>query len=262
MQKIEQTLNSLEVAEMIEKEHSKLLRDLHRYEEQFIEAKIGFNDFFQKSTYKDSIGRTLPCYLITLKGCEFIAHKLTGIKGTIFTARYINRFHEMQDIINKQNAVPEPEFPWFIRKFKGRYIILERDFIQITGVDITKHKSFYRCFTGGLDYNAFGWYTVIDKDTFYKQYGFEYGDDKCLLYFYLRGVAKALNILASDKFIQINPGAYKLLTDGISFAEKSHRNELSIPKSVPQISAVNDANYLPPKINISITLDDFSKIYL
>ena len=101
MQTIEQTLDSREVAEMIEKEHSKLLRDLRRYEEQFIEAKIGFNDFFRNSEYKDSIGRTLPCYRITKKGCEFIAHKLTGTKGTIFTARYINRFHEMHDIISQ-----------------------------------------------------------------------------------------------------------------------------------------------------------------
>lgn len=46
MHGIEQTLSSIEVAEMIEKEHSKLLRDLRRYEEQFAEAKIGLGDFF------------------------------------------------------------------------------------------------------------------------------------------------------------------------------------------------------------------------
>jgi hypothetical protein len=39
----------------------------------------------------------MPCYLVTKKGCEFIAHKLTGQKGTEFTAWYINRFHEMED---------------------------------------------------------------------------------------------------------------------------------------------------------------------
>lgn len=38
----------------------------------------------------------MPCFLVTKKGCEFIAHKLTGRKGTEFTARYINRFHEME----------------------------------------------------------------------------------------------------------------------------------------------------------------------
>lgn len=38
-------------------------------------------------------------------GCEFIAHKLTGVKGTEFTAKYINRFHEMEDTI--QNHIPQ-----------------------------------------------------------------------------------------------------------------------------------------------------------
>ncbi len=96
MRKMEQTLMSMEVAEMVEKEHSKLLRDIHRYEKQFAEAKIGLGDFFKESIYKDANNQERPCYRITKKGCEFIAHKLTGTKGTIFTARYINRFHEME----------------------------------------------------------------------------------------------------------------------------------------------------------------------
>ena len=106
---IEQTLDSREVAEMVEKDHSKLLRDLRRYEEQFTEAQIGFSDFFRKSEYKDSTGRVLPCYLITKKGCEFIAHKLTGQKGTEFTARYINRFHDMQTALEQREERKEIE---------------------------------------------------------------------------------------------------------------------------------------------------------
>lgn len=45
------------------------------------------------------MGKKYPCYKITKKGCEFIAHKLTGVKGTEFTAKYINKFHEMEQII-------------------------------------------------------------------------------------------------------------------------------------------------------------------
>jgi len=44
MQTTEQTLDSREVAEMIEKDQSKLLRDLRRYEKQFTEANVGFSD--------------------------------------------------------------------------------------------------------------------------------------------------------------------------------------------------------------------------
>ena len=107
---IEQTLDSREVAEMVEKEHHKLLRDIRTYIEQLTESKIGFSDFFRESSYKDSTGRTLPRYDITKKGCEFIAHKLTGIKGTEFTARYINRFHDMEETIQK-GITQKPDKP-------------------------------------------------------------------------------------------------------------------------------------------------------
>lgn len=104
MQKqIENTLDSREVAAMVEKEHAKLLRDIKRYAKQLDEAKIGLVEFFKESEYTDAKGEIRPCYQITKKGCEFIAHKLTGTKGTEFTARYINRFHEMEDIITEQH---------------------------------------------------------------------------------------------------------------------------------------------------------------
>lgn len=108
MDNLEFKLDSREVALMIGKEHHKLLRDIRTYSEQVEEINkrafeegrsesiIGLVDFFQKFSYLDAKGENRPCYLITKKGCEFIAHKLTGIKGTEFTMRYINRFHEME----------------------------------------------------------------------------------------------------------------------------------------------------------------------
>lgn len=50
MNKIEQTITSIEVAEMVGKEHSKLLRDIRNYVEQFNQSKIGFVDFFKVHT--------------------------------------------------------------------------------------------------------------------------------------------------------------------------------------------------------------------
>ena len=90
------TITSMEAAEWCGKEHSKLLRDIRNYISQLGEAKIGFSDFFKESTYVTEQNKALPCFLVTKKGCEFIAHKMTGQKGTEFTARYINRFHEME----------------------------------------------------------------------------------------------------------------------------------------------------------------------
>lgn len=99
------TITSMEAANMINKEHRFLLRDIHRYinqinkinESKLGESKIALTDFFIESTYITSQNKTQPCYNITHKGCEFIANKLTGIKGTEFTAKYVNRFHELEE---------------------------------------------------------------------------------------------------------------------------------------------------------------------
>lgn len=100
METLEQKfIDSREVAEMVGKQHNELLKDIRRYAEQLGEGKIPQSDFFTQSTYKSDRGKEYPCYLVTKKGCEFIAHKLTGVKGTEFTAKYINRFHEMEDAI-------------------------------------------------------------------------------------------------------------------------------------------------------------------
>lgn len=93
-------ISSREVAETVGKPHKELLRDIRRYSEQFNGSKIALVDFFKESTYSDAKGQERPCFLVTKKGCEFIAHKLTGVKGSEFTAHYINRFHEMEEQIS------------------------------------------------------------------------------------------------------------------------------------------------------------------
>lgn len=127
-------LTSMEVAEMIEKRHRDLMRDIKQYVEYFsqyksvladsnldssdnfserksalVDSNLNISDFFQKSTYEDKKGETRPCYLITKKGCEFIANKLIGAKGTMFTMKYIDVFHRMEEkiqtiSISEQNA--------------------------------------------------------------------------------------------------------------------------------------------------------------
>ncbi len=107
MKQIEQTLTSMEVAEMVGKDHSKLLKDIRRYLEQLSEANIGSGEFFTGNTYKDANSQARPCYMVSKKGCEFIAHKLTGTKGTEFTAKYINKFHDMEDSLKKPRTAME-----------------------------------------------------------------------------------------------------------------------------------------------------------
>lgn len=96
------TITSMEVAQMVDKKHSELLKDIRRYVGQLAEGKIPSGDFFTENTYLDANNQSRPCFMVTKKGCEFIAHKLTGQKGTEFTARYINRFHEMESVIHQK----------------------------------------------------------------------------------------------------------------------------------------------------------------
>lgn len=87
----------MEVAKMVDKKHKYLLRDIRRYINQLNRTKIAPVDFFSDSSYIDAKGEERPCFNVTRKGCEFIAHKMTSQKGTEFTARYINRFHELEE---------------------------------------------------------------------------------------------------------------------------------------------------------------------
>lgn len=96
-------IDSREVAEMIEMRHTDLLRKIAKYEEFLLNAKMRSVDFFVPSEYQDVTGRNLKCYLLTKKGCDMVANKLTGEKGVIFTAKYVNRFEEME----KELAVPK-----------------------------------------------------------------------------------------------------------------------------------------------------------
>ena len=66
---------------MVGKSHNDLLKDIRRYCDQLGQGKISLTDFFKESTYKTSQNKTQPCYLITKKGCELIAHNsVTGVK--------------------------------------------------------------------------------------------------------------------------------------------------------------------------------------
>lgn len=104
------TIESREVASMLDKRHDHLLRDIENYVRHMEESnapKFGVVDFFTESAYQDAKGENRKCYLVTRKGCEFIANKLTGQKGTLFTAAYITRFHAMEDALHVPRSLPE-----------------------------------------------------------------------------------------------------------------------------------------------------------
>ena len=89
------TINSKEVAEMMEMEHKTLLRKIDSINKDFGSAKVCHENYWVESTYENR-GKDYRCYEVTKMGCEFLAHKSTGKKGNIFTAKYMERFNEME----------------------------------------------------------------------------------------------------------------------------------------------------------------------
>lgn len=91
------TINSKEVAEMMETRHDSLMRKIEGISKDFREHKIVVSEYWMESTYKtEGNNKTYKCYEVTKMGCEFLAHKSTGSKGNIFTAKYMERFNEME----------------------------------------------------------------------------------------------------------------------------------------------------------------------
>lgn len=91
------TIESREVAKMIGKQHKELLRDIRKYLSDIsTSAELRSSDFFIESFYKDKKGEERLCYLLTKRGCEFVANKMTGKKGNLFTASYITKFNQME----------------------------------------------------------------------------------------------------------------------------------------------------------------------
>lgn len=101
--------DSRQVAEMINKRHTDLLRDINKYVNVLTNAKLRSLDFFVKATYTDSKGEIRPCYLITRKGCNMVANKMTGDKGILFTAEYVTRFDEMEQALKNNMPVSAEE---------------------------------------------------------------------------------------------------------------------------------------------------------
>lgn len=137
-------LDSREVAKMIRKEHAKLLRDIDTYNRYLSQnpildfdgssTNLNLNDFWKTSSYMSGTGKHYKCYLITKKGCEFIAHKMTGKRGALFTATYINRFHEMEQALKeRQSSVPVPVLKRVT--WHGNIVMTAIQFQQLTGIN-------------------------------------------------------------------------------------------------------------------------------
>ena len=152
-------VDSRDVAEMIGKSHAHLMRDISGYAQilcNSTESNFGLSDFFIPHTYKDSTGRTLPCYLLTKKGCDMVANKMTGEKGVLFTAAYVTAFERMREKITSENSVLPRDYPSALRALadaEEKRMALE--------TELNRSKEWYSikrvAHLNGVSYKVFDW---------------------------------------------------------------------------------------------------------
>ncbi|MBE1554762.1 Rha family transcriptional regulator [Sporosarcina limicola] len=92
--------DSREVAEMVEKRHSDLIRDIESYKEVMDQnAKLRSDDFFLESAYQAGTGKSYKCFMLTKLGCDMVANKMTVEKGILFTVTFVKKFEAMANFI-------------------------------------------------------------------------------------------------------------------------------------------------------------------
>ena len=130
-----QVVDSRQVAKAIERPHCDLMRTIHVYCKYLAESgesaelrgesNFALSSFFIESTYKTEQGKDAPCYLVTKKGCDMVANKLTGRKGVLFTAAYVTAFEQMRAALAKKAQLPAPE-PDPVLDVEHNKMLLER----------------------------------------------------------------------------------------------------------------------------------------
>lgn len=101
--------DSRDVAEMVDREHNSLMKSIRGYLQHLTQGGFARSEFFIEHQYEDSTGRKLPCFLLTKKGCNMVANKMTGEKGVLFTAAYVTKFEEMEKSFSQPRALTEKE---------------------------------------------------------------------------------------------------------------------------------------------------------
>lgn len=103
-----EVVDSREVARMVDRPHNDLMKSIRAYADYISNAgDFSLVDFFIPHTYYDSKGEARPCYLLTKKGCDMVANKMTGEKGVLFTAAYVTAFERMREHIQKKRLPPD-----------------------------------------------------------------------------------------------------------------------------------------------------------
>lgn len=120
-------VDSREVARMVDNRHSDLLEKINGYNVYLANGKFRSLDFFIPSTYKDAQGKDRPCYLLTKKGCDMVANKMTGEKGVLFTAAYVTAFEKMREKVELELPKDYPSALRALADAEEKRMVLEAE---------------------------------------------------------------------------------------------------------------------------------------
>ncbi len=92
--------DSLTVAQVFDKSHDKVLRDIRELgcSEEFRLANFG------ESSYTNSQGRQMPRYIMTEQGFTLLVMGYTGQRAMEFKEKYITEFHRMREQLHQLTA--------------------------------------------------------------------------------------------------------------------------------------------------------------
>lgn len=120
MNQLEKTLTSLEVAEMVGREHRHVIRDIRTIIDHLGGRPKNAQSYFIETYYVNSQNKKQPSYDLTKKGCELYSTRMTGEKGTQFAVAYIERFNEMENHI-KRNEIDTSQLSPELQMFQGLF---------------------------------------------------------------------------------------------------------------------------------------------
>ena len=132
----ENTISSREVAEMLEIRHYHMLDKIDKLNSILTKRNLGPLKYWYETEYKAGNGEMRREYQVTKKGCELIAHKTEGEKGVLFTVRYMDRFEEMEEKLQKQlpgTYIEALEQLLASEKEKERLALENKEQLQIIG---------------------------------------------------------------------------------------------------------------------------------
>ncbi len=145
MIQIDKTISSVEVAEMVGREHKSVLRDIRTIITQLGEHK-SVQAYFIEDSYIDLQDKPRPCFNLTKLGCELYGTRMTGEKGTLFAASYIDKFNEMETHLKATDNLNTPEDIMIatlqnIKNVKAEVKTVQADIVELKQeIDLTRKQ--------------------------------------------------------------------------------------------------------------------------